>query len=100
MVLMLDVNDEINKNQINTLKNKFDSHQFYKKLFIHEYIFISNFYDLKEPILYQKSFNYSLPVFLVLNQVNYQLNLQDRVILSINGIRSYFRVFNSTVQLE
>ena len=50
-------NDAINKGQFDTLKNKFDSHQFYIKNHLYMSIFSYRFYDLKEPI----KFNYTLP---------------------------------------
>ena len=43
-------NDAINKGQFDTLKNKFDSHQFYMKNYLYMSIFTHRFYDLKEPI--------------------------------------------------
>ena len=52
-----DANDAINKGQFDTLKNKFDSHQFYIKNHLYMSIFSYRFYDLKEPI----KFNYTLP---------------------------------------
>ena len=52
-----DANDAINKGQFDTLKNKFDSHQFYIKNNLYMSIFSYRFYDLKEPI----KFNYTLP---------------------------------------
>ena len=52
-----DANDAINKGQFDTLKNKFDSHQFYIKNHLYMSIFSYRFYDLKEPI----KFNYILP---------------------------------------
>ena len=52
-----DANDTINKGQFDTLKNKFDSHQFYIKNHLYMSIFSYRFYDLKEPI----KFNYTLP---------------------------------------
>ena len=52
-----DSNDAINKGQFDTLKNKFDSHQFYIKNHLYMSIFSYRFYDLKEPI----KFNYTLP---------------------------------------
>ena len=45
-----DANDAINKGQFDTLKNKFDSHQFYMKNYLYMSIFTHRFYDLKEPI--------------------------------------------------
>ena len=45
-----DANDAINKGQFDTLKNKFDSHQFYIKNHLYMSIFTHRFYDLKEPI--------------------------------------------------
>ena len=44
-----DANDAINKGQFDTLKNKFDSHQFYFKNYLYMSIFTYRFYDLKEP---------------------------------------------------
>ena len=52
-----DANDAINKGQFDTLKNKFDSHQFYIKNHLYMSIFSYRFSDLKEPI----KFNYTLP---------------------------------------
>ena len=52
-----DANDAINKGQFDTLKNKFDSHQFYIKNHLYMSIFSYRFYDLKEPI----KFDYTLP---------------------------------------
>ena len=52
-----DPDDAINKGQFDTLKNKFDSHQFYIKNHLYMSIFSYRFYDLKEPI----KFNYTLP---------------------------------------
>ena len=52
-----DANDAINKGQFDTLKNKFDSHQFFIKNHLYMSIFSYRFYDLKEPI----KFNYTLP---------------------------------------
>ena len=52
-----DGTDAINKGQFDTLKNKFDSHQFYIKNHLYMSIFSYRFYDLKEPI----KFNYTLP---------------------------------------
>ena len=52
-----DANDAINKGQFDTLKNKFDSHQFYIKNHLYMSLFSYRFYDLKEPI----KFNYTLP---------------------------------------
>ena len=52
-----DANDAINKGQFDTLKNKFDSHQFYIKNHLYMSIFSYRFYDLKEPI----KFSYTLP---------------------------------------
>ena len=52
-----DAKDAINKGQFDTLKNKFDSHQFYIKNHLYMSIFSYRFYDLKEPI----KFNYTLP---------------------------------------
>ena len=52
-----DANDAINKGQFDTLKNEFDSHQFYIKNHLYMSIFSYRFYDLKEPI----KFNYTLP---------------------------------------
>ena len=42
-----DANDAINKGQFDTLKNKFDSHQFYIKNHLYMSIFSYRFYDLK-----------------------------------------------------
>ena len=52
-----DPDDAVNKGQFDTLKNKFDSHQFYIKNHLYMSIFSYRFYDLKEPI----KFNYTLP---------------------------------------
>ena len=54
---IINQSDAINKGQFDTLKNKFDSHQFYIKNHLYMSIFSYRFYDLKEPI----KFNYTLP---------------------------------------
>ena len=45
-----DPDDAVNKGQLNSVKNKFDSHQFYIKNHLYMSIFSYRFYDLKEPI--------------------------------------------------
>ena len=52
-----DPDDAVNKGQLDSVKNKFDSHQFYIKNHLYMSIFSYRFYDLKEPI----KFNYTLP---------------------------------------
>ena len=45
-----DPDDAVNKGQLDSVKNKFDSHQFYIKNHLYMSIFSYRFYDLKEPI--------------------------------------------------
>ena len=45
-----DANDAINKGQLDSVKNKFNSYLFYMKNYLYMSIFTHRFYDLKEPI--------------------------------------------------
>ena len=50
-------NDAVNKGQLDTFKNKFDSYMFYMKNHMYMNIFSYRFYDLKEP----SKFTFTLP---------------------------------------